>query len=293
MNSTNKLDHMADFILRHTPHSGVFQTEIPELKLYRITSSSFIERSSGTIQTSLIVKGHKATTIGQQVYKYGEGQGLVCGVASPSEFQVFDASEDKPFLALSVNLDLQTLMEYSRQFSFSPMKSQPCETVFVIRADEDLLNCFGMLLQLLEKPKLLNMRAPLVLKLLHILLLDSSCGAALRNLASVGSESYAVLQSVNWIREHFADNCYVEDLARQANMSLATFYRHFRQATGYSPLQFRKKVRLLEGRKMLLSRTKNVTSTAAAVGYDNVSQFVKDYKDLFGEPPLRHIKNNM
>ena len=34
----------------------------------------------------------------------------------------------------------------------------------------------------------------------------------------------------------------------------------------------------------------NVTGVSFAVGYESPSQFVRDYKGLFGEPPLRDIR---
>ena len=73
-------------------------------------------------------------------------------------------------------------------------------------------------------------------------------------------------------------------------MSNATFHRKFRQVTGFSPVQFRKRVRLFEARRLLVARETNVTSSAFAVGYVSLAQFVRDYKELFGLPPLRDIK---
>lgn len=162
--------------------------------------------------------------------------------------------------------------------------------VFVIRPDEDLRDVFLRLLKILDRPKLIAVRAPLILRELHALLLDSSCGAELRALASAGSEGHAVLKTVSWIRRNYATDCSVEELARKTNMSNATFHRKFRQVTGFSPVQFRKRVRLFEARRLLVARETNVTSAAFAVGYESLAQFVRDYKELFGLPPLRDIK---
>ena len=287
------LEEAAFLIRKHVPHAGVLETVVPGLTLYRITSNDFIARSSGELMTSFIVSGRKATAIGGKVLEYGPGESLVCGIASPSEFHTLDASPQEPFLALSVSLNLAILMEYAGILALGANSQPTDETpsgVFVIRPDEALANGFLALLRLLDRPHLASIRAPLLLRDLHALLLDSACGPALRVLASAGSTGHAVLNSVNWIRENYAADCSIEELAFRANMSSATFHRRFRQVTGYSPIQFRKRVRLFEARRMLLARKMNVTTASYSVGYESPAQFVRDYKGLFGEPPLRDIK---
>lgn len=287
------LDEAAALILRHAPRTGVHATIVPGLTLYRITSNTFIERSAGELMTSFIVRGRKSTAIGGQVLEYGPGESLVCGIASPSEFHTLDASPENPFLALSVSLDMTVLMEYAGALAWShkvPKSSDLPNGVHVIRPDEDLAEGFLILLRLLERPALVSLRAPLFLRNLHALLLDSSCGASLRALACAGTEGHAVLNAVTWIRSNYSDSCSIETLASRANMSNATFHRHFRQVTGFSPLQFRKRVRLFEARRMLLAREVNVTTASYRVGYESSAQFVRDYKSLFGDSPLRDIK---
>ena len=196
------LESAAQIIARHAPHHGVFPTLVPGLTLYRIESNAFIERTAGEIMTTFIVHGRKTTAIGGKMLEYGAGESLVCGIASPSEFHTLDASRDNPFLALSVSLDASILMEYADALSdrhnsgqFSAMPGG----VFVIRPDEDLRDVFLRLLKILDRPKLIAVCAPLILRELHALLLDSSCGAELRALASAGSEGHAVLKTVSWI----------------------------------------------------------------------------------------------
>lgn len=287
------LDEAARLIAKHAPAPGIYPTGVPGLTLYRITSNAFIERSAGELMTSFIVRGRKSTAIGDRVLEYGPGQSLVCGIASPSEFHTLDASPEHPFLALSISLDLSILMEYAGALAAAQSLRGSGDLpsgVYVIRPDEDLAHGFLTLLRLLERPNLIAIRAPLAIRDLHALLLDSSCGAALRTLASAGSEGHAVLNAVNWIRRNYAEDCSIEELACRANMSNATFHRRFRQVTGFSPLQFRKRVRLFEARRMLLARQVNVTSASYSVGYESPAQFVRDYKGLFGLPPLRDIK---
>ena len=195
------LESAAQIIARHAPHHGVFPTLVPGLTLYRIESNAFIERTAGEIMTTFIVHGRKTTAIGGKMLEYGAGESLVCGIASPSEFHTLDASRDNPFLALSVSLDASILMEYADALYDRHQSGQLSEMpggVFVICPDEDLRDVFLRLLKILDRPKLIAVCAPLILRELHALLLDSSCGAELRALASTGSEGHAVLKTVSW-----------------------------------------------------------------------------------------------
>lgn len=78
----------------------------------------------------------------------------------------------------------------------------------------------------------------------------------------------------------------VSELAASVGMSLTSFHRHFKAVTGYSPIAFQRHVRLLEARKLLAAGSANVSGAAYAVGYASTSQFSREYKRMFGTPPM-------
>lgn len=53
-----------------------------------------------------------------------------------------------------------------------------------------------------------------------------------------------------------------------------------------SPLQFQKQLRLQEARRLMLGDDEDAASARYRVGYDNASHFSREYKRLFGEPPM-------
>lgn len=57
-----------------------------------------------------------------------------------------------------------------------------------------------------------------------------------------------------------------------------------------SPLQFQKQLRLQEARRLLLSEDLDATSAGYQVGYEDASQFSKEYKRFFGQPPMRDVE---
>ena len=59
--------------------------------------------------------------------------------------------------------------------------------------------------------------------------------------------------------------------------------------TSLSPLQFQKHLRLIEARRLMLSEEKSASSAAFDVGYESVSQFTREYRRMFGQPPVRDV----
>lgn len=81
----------------------------------------------------------------------------------------------------------------------------------------------------------------------------------------------------------------IDALARQVNMSTANLHRRFKLLTGFSPVQYQKQLRLHEARRLMLFENERASEAAFSVGYESVTQFNREYKRIFGEPPLRDI----
>ncbi|HTF84204.1 MAG TPA: AraC family transcriptional regulator, partial [Cellvibrio sp.] len=76
-----------------------------------------------------------------------------------------------------------------------------------------------------------------------------------------------------------------------ANMSPSSFHAHFKEVTAMSPLQYQKRLRLLEARRMMLAEAVDASNAAYRVGYESPSQFSREYSRMFGAPPVRDIES--
>lgn len=74
-------------------------------------------------------------------------------------------------------------------------------------------------------------------------------------------------------------------------MSVSLFHQKFKSAVGMGPLQCQKRLRLTEARRLMLDDNKNVTEASIEVGYESVSQFIRDYRKMFGSAPKEDILN--
>ena len=73
-------------------------------------------------------------------------------------------------------------------------------------------------------------------------------------------------------------------------MSESAFYKHFREITASTPLQYQKDLRLLEARRLLSTGEHSVSTAAYEVGYESPSQFSREYTRTFGVPPSAHLR---
>jgi len=70
-------------------------------------------------------------------------------------------------------------------------------------------------------------------------------------------------------------------------MSISGFHHDFKAVTAMSPLRFQKQIRLQEARRLLLVDDVDAATAGYRVGYDDPAHFSREYKRLFGEPPMR------
>lgn len=73
-------------------------------------------------------------------------------------------------------------------------------------------------------------------------------------------------------------------------MSVSTFHQHFRTLTQMSPMQYQKRMRLHMARVRMMTEGLDAASAAFEVGYESATQFNREYRRLFGLPPVRDIK---
>ncbi len=73
----------------------------------------------------------------------------------------------------------------------------------------------------------------------------------------------------------------------ELGMSVSGLHHHFKAVTAMSPLQFQK--RLQEARRLMLGEDLDAASAAYRVGYRDASHFNREYKSLFGVPPMRDV----
>ena len=95
--------------------------------------------------------------------------------------------------------------------------------------------------------------------------------------------------AIHALRDRYADQVRIDELASLAQLSPSAFHRQFKALTAMTPLQYQKQLRLFEARRLLVSGETNAETAAYRVGYESPSQFSREYSRMFGASPRRDI----
>ena len=283
---------LAAVVTHHTDDkgNGAHQTAISQLEFMRESAVSTAIHGVSEPLLAIVVQGKKEALLGEKTYQYGAAQYLVVSVDLPLNGFVVEATPDKPYLGLKLNLDLVQLGDVMTHIQPSTGKQDTSvRGLFVSDIDATLLDCVIRLTQLLDTPKDIPFLAPLFTREIYYRLLLGEQGEAVRQIATTGSTMQRVAAVIKLIKAQFTQSLRVEDLAAYANMSPASFHRHFKAVTAMSPLQYQKQLRLLEARRLMLTEYADATHAAYQVGYESPSQFSREYARLFGAPPIKDI----
>lgn len=153
-----------------------------------------------------------------------------------------------------------------------------------------LLNAVVRLVRLMDAPDEVPILAPLIKREIVYRLLQGAQSSRLRHIAMLNGRSHRITQALKWIRESFDQPLRIESLAEELGMSLSSFYYHFKAVTEMTPLQFQKQLQLQEARRLMLSEELDAATAGYRVGYNDASQFNREYKRLFGRPPMRDVE---
>jgi len=151
----------------------------------------------------------------------------------------------------------------------------------------ELIEAVTRWVRLLDTPQDIRALAGRVETEILYRLLGSELGPTLRHFTLADSAAARVRTAARWIYSRFAEPLGIDAIAAAAHMSPASLHRHFKAATGMSPLRFQKHLRLQEARRLLLAGDTTATLVAERVGYVSATQFNREYRQAYGLPPGR------
>jgi AraC-like DNA-binding protein len=287
----SKCKELALLVDRHTDgkEDGVHATAIESLRFTR-ACGPFAIHAVNEPQLSIVVQGTKEALLNKEMYRYSVGQYLLLAVTLPLNGCVIEATPEQPFLGFKLKLDPVQLCEIIAQINLDVSRNESVQGWCVSNADSSLIDCALRLTKLLETPQDISFLSPIIIHEIYYRLLTGEQGEAVRQMVSSGSNMQRIAEVIRQIKAEFMKPMRVEALAEQANMSAASFHRHFKAVTCMSPLQYQKQLRLLAARQMLLIENVDATSAAYQVGYESTSQFSREYARMFGAPPMRDIE---
>ena len=282
---------LAEKIQKWTGDATQFDTEIPGLRLSRWTTPTPPTSYTHNPSICLIAQGKKRVFLGDDSFTYDANHFLISSVDLPITANIMEASEDEPYLGLIMELDLQEISQLivDSEFSFKTSKEAQ-KGIAVGELSGSLQDAFIRLMTLLDEPDNIKILAPIIKREIFYRLLMTEQGVRLNQIVTTGSHSHQIAKAIDWLKNNFVKPLSVGDLAAYSGMSKSAFYTHFRSMTSMTPLQFQKKLRLSEARRLMLTENLDAMATTFKVGYESPSQFSREYSRLFGLPPSKDIK---
>ncbi|WP_285261215.1 AraC family transcriptional regulator [Halopseudomonas bauzanensis] len=286
---------LADLVSARITTEGIHQTIIPGLDLYRIDAPSGCVSTVYEPSLCVIAQGRKTVELGDREIVYGALSYMVSSVDLPVKGRVIDASPEHPYLAVKISIDPAEVADLVLQLGDAATTGEPTDCPYsacglcIAQVDLGILDAMTRLVQLLDSPTDAKVLAPLIQREIIYRALVGEMGPRMREFVSADSQSHRIARVISTLKNRFAEPLRVRELAEDVNMSESALYHSFKQVTRMSPVQFQKKLRLHEARRLMLSEGLEAATASYRVGYESPSHFSREYSRMFGAPPRADV----
>ena len=283
-------DALVELITRAIHEDGTVEP-LKGLHLNRSSSSREPLHSVYDPVFCVIAQGSKEIFLYNERYLYDPFHYLLVTTELPLVGHVLDASKERPYLSLRLELDptlVSSVMVESGDIASEDHTDVRAISVSLL--DADLLDAAVRLTRLLDSPNEAPFLAPLITREIIYRLWIGEQRDRLRYIAALGGYTPHIAKAIERFHQDFDQPLRIDSIARELGMSVSGFHHHFKAVTAMSPLQFQKRLRLQEARRLMLGEGLDATSVAYRVGYHDASHFNREYKSLFGLPPMRDME---
>jgi len=286
------LDPLIAMTERITNAEGRTQTIIPFLSIVRHSHQTPLIPSVLTPSFCLMLQGTKQLHLGQDILQYHAGDYLASVIDMPASAQIIGATKQFPYIGLRIDFTTQEIASVvmEAEINVKPQEKKLNTGAFIGKSDADLLDACIRLLKLLDTPKEARFLSALIKREMIFNLLSGDSGHFFFQPVLFDQQADGVGKAIAWIKENYARSFTIEELAQSNNMSVSGLHHKFKAITTMGPLQYQKHLRLQEARRLMLSGSRDATTAALEVGYESPSQFSREYRRLFGLPPLQDIQ---
>ena len=105
--------------------------------------------------------------------------------------------------------------------------------------------------------------------------------------AVTAAERRRAVRAALWIDHHSHASIGLAEMAREAGIGVFQFVRTFGAALGVTPHQYLVRTRIRRAARMLADRDRTVTEVAQDVGFTDLSNFVRTFRQAAGVSPRR------
>ena len=287
---TPSRQRMTTLLRELAPSEGYTLTPLPDVRLLR--SDRPLSRTPVLYEPGIVivVQGRKRGFLGDEVFVYDDQHYLVVSVPVPFTMET-DASADEPLLAIYFRLNHAMAAELCMQIDERHgASSAPPRGLYSSPMEDALAASVLRLLEALAKPPEGEVLGAALVREIYYRILSGAQGGSLRAALAQQGKFGMVARAIRLIHSRYGENLTIDTLASEAAMSAPTFHAHFRAMTGTSPMRYVQSTRLHQARLLMLRQHTTAAAAAAAVGYESASQFSREFRRLFGRPPVEEVE---
>lgn len=271
-------------------------TAIAEVQLIRADAATSFCSAVYEPCLCFVIQGSKTIQLGDKEIVYSGPSYMASAVHLPVLGRIDHATPEHPYLAVKVSVDPQEvaglileLGDKAPPAGHDAICSEIDCGLSSAPMDARMQGALYRLLSLLDSPEDIKVLAPLARRELIYRALMGGMGPRMRRFAATDSQANRISRVIYALKENFAQPLRIRELAAAANMSESTLYHSFREVTRMSPLQFQKKLRLHEARRLMLTEGLEAATASYRVGYESPSHFSREYSRMFGAPPRADV----
>jgi AraC-like DNA-binding protein len=286
---TGRQQELTARVARLAPVDGVHPAAFPSLALIRGSVPTVCMATVYQPSLGIVVQGRKRVLLNDEVFYYDALNYLVVSVTLPVMGHVVEASPERPFLGLRLDLDLEEIARLLLEMGDRGTAPVADRGLFVTRMDEPLLDAVLRMVKLLEEPEDIAVLAPVVQREIYYRVLRGNLGQRLVDLAEADGGNHRIVRAIEWLKRRYATPLSIGELAEAVHMSPSALHHRFKAVTAMSPLQYQKHLRLHEARRLMFADGIECAAAGHRVGYESPSQFSREYRRLFGASPRVEI----
>lgn len=283
-------ERLTELIDRHCPGEGATRTAAPGLSLVRRSGPLPLQPVVYRPCVCIVAQQAKHALLGSSRYTYDASRFLVLSVPLPLECEIPEATPERPYLALVLDIDVSELSSLLLELQPPPRELPVRPGICTSALFPELLDAAIRLVSSLGDPAATRVLAPMAIRAMLFHLLRSDQGAPLQAVAQQNPYNHQIARVIDHMQARYAEPMAVDALAQMAHMSESSFFAHFKAVTGSSPLQYLKSIRLHEARRLMLAESAPASDAAYRVGYTSASQFSREFKRLFGASPRAELR---
>ncbi|MCI8978183.1 MAG: AraC family transcriptional regulator [Lachnospiraceae bacterium] len=102
----------------------------------------------------------------------------------------------------------------------------------------------------------------------------------------------SIKTALTYISDNYQNKIYISDLARQVNLNGQYFCRLFKKAIGRSPMAYINEYRIRQAKRLLENTDIAVTEVCLECGFNNLGNFMHEFRRATGTTPLQYRKKS-